>query len=177
MTPWGDVPNAQGLCGWTCRKDSTTEAPRHRELVEITSRFLIVLGTLPCVSVDCPGPATHRHWHTMPQDVINGSSPARLKIMPTRNVVLTDHHEKIVTDLVRSGRYQNASEVLREGLRLVEAREAREATKLKSLQEAARLGFADLDEGRYRGVTDDELEAVIEALGREAAERVRDASR
>jgi antitoxin ParD1/3/4 len=97
--------------------------------------------------------------------------------MPTRNVVLTDHHEKIVTDLVRSGRYQNASEVLREGLRLVEAREAREATKLKSLQEAARLGFADLDEGRYRDVTDDELEAVIEALGREATERVRDASR
>lgn len=69
--------------------------------------------------------------------------------MPTRNVVLTAHHESIIEALVRSGRYQNASEVLREGLRLVEAREAREAAKLRAMQEAARLGIADLDEGRY----------------------------
>jgi antitoxin ParD1/3/4 len=38
--------------------------------------------------------------------------------MPTRNVVLTKHQEKIIKTLVRSGRYQNASEVVREGLRL-----------------------------------------------------------
>jgi antitoxin ParD1/3/4 len=44
--------------------------------------------------------------------------------MPTRNVVMTEHHESVIEALVSSGRYQNASEVLREGLRLVEAREA-----------------------------------------------------
>ena len=43
--------------------------------------------------------------------------------MPTRNVVLTDHQAHFVEQLVTSGRYQNASEVLREGLRLVERRE------------------------------------------------------
>ena len=69
--------------------------------------------------------------------------------MPTRNVVLTAHHESVIEALVRSGRYQNASEVLREGLRLIEAREVREAAQLKALQEAARLGLADLAEGRY----------------------------
>lgn len=42
--------------------------------------------------------------------------------MPTRNVVLTDHQAHFVEQLVASGRYQNASEVLREGLRLVERR-------------------------------------------------------
>ena len=42
--------------------------------------------------------------------------------MPTRNVVLTDHQASLVEHLVESGRYQNASEVLREGLRLVEQR-------------------------------------------------------
>lgn len=44
--------------------------------------------------------------------------------MATRNVVLTDHQEKLVNDLVSSGRYQNASEVLRAGLRLLEVEEA-----------------------------------------------------
>lgn len=57
--------------------------------------------------------------------------------MPTRNVVLTDHREE-----VKSGRYQNASEVLREGLRLIEMREAREAAKLEALRAAAQVGFA-----------------------------------
>ena len=60
--------------------------------------------------------------------------------MPTRNVVLTDRHQKIIDRLVRSGRYQNASEVLREGLRLVEQREAEDAAKLVALREAARAG-------------------------------------
>jgi len=44
--------------------------------------------------------------------------------LPTRNVVLTDYQAELVEQLVASGRYQNASEVLRDGLRLVETREA-----------------------------------------------------
>ena len=44
--------------------------------------------------------------------------------MPTRNVVLTDHQANVVEQLVSSGRYQNASEVLRDGLRMIETREA-----------------------------------------------------
>jgi putative addiction module CopG family antidote len=39
--------------------------------------------------------------------------------VPTRNVVLTDYQADLVERLVSSGRYQSASEVLREGLRLV----------------------------------------------------------
>ncbi|MFZ3238497.1 MAG: type II toxin-antitoxin system ParD family antitoxin [Stellaceae bacterium] len=70
--------------------------------------------------------------------------------MPTRNLVLTAHHESVVRALVRSGRYQNASEVLREGMRLVEALKACEAARLRALQEAARTGLADLAEGRAR---------------------------
>lgn len=91
--------------------------------------------------------------------------------MPTRNVVLTDYHEKFITALVSSGRYQNASEVLREGLRLIGEREAREAARLTALQAAAQAGFADLDEGRWRDVTDADLGAVIGDLGSRAAAR------
>ncbi|WP_407491803.1 type II toxin-antitoxin system ParD family antitoxin [Pseudooceanicola sp. MF1-13] len=44
--------------------------------------------------------------------------------MATRNVVLTDQQENLVNQLVASGRFQNASEALRAGLRLLEAEEA-----------------------------------------------------
>jgi antitoxin ParD1/3/4 len=70
--------------------------------------------------------------------------------MPTRNVVLTDRQKKLIDRLVGSGRYQNASEVLREGLRLVEQREAEDAAKLKVLRKAADAGFAALDRGEFK---------------------------
>ena len=44
--------------------------------------------------------------------------------MATRNVVLTDAQSELVDWLVSSGRYRNASEVLRAGLRLLEQEEA-----------------------------------------------------
>ncbi|ASG19782.1 type II toxin-antitoxin system ParD family antitoxin [Nitrospirillum viridazoti] len=89
--------------------------------------------------------------------------------MPTRNVVLTDHHEQVIEDLVRSGRYQNASEVLRAGLRLIEREEAQHEAKLKALREAAEAGHRELDEGRFDEVMDGDLEEYIAVLGREAA--------
>ncbi len=69
--------------------------------------------------------------------------------MPTRNVVLTEHQANLVEQLVTSGRYQNASEVLREGLRLVEQREAEDAYRLQALQSAANAGIADIEAGRF----------------------------
>lgn len=68
--------------------------------------------------------------------------------MPTRNVVITDHQAALVERLVTEGRYQNASEVLREGLRLVEEREKDEAARLDFLRQAAAAGDADLAAGR-----------------------------
>jgi antitoxin ParD1/3/4 len=50
--------------------------------------------------------------------------------------VLTKQQADLVEALVRSGRYQNASEVLRAGLRLLERREAEEEAKLASLRGA-----------------------------------------
>ena len=69
--------------------------------------------------------------------------------MPTRNVVLTDHQNLFVEQLVSSGRYQNASEVLREGLRLVERIEQENAARLSALKKAIRVGEMDLEAGRY----------------------------
>ena len=89
--------------------------------------------------------------------------------MPTRNVVLSDHQHDLVEALVLSGRYQNASEVLREGLRLIEERERIEQAKLKALRQAARQGWADVSAGRYTDVADDQLEDFVGQLGRHVA--------
>lgn len=74
--------------------------------------------------------------------------------MPTRNIVLTDRQETLIDALVKSGRYQNASEVLREGLRLVENREVEEASKLAALREAAQLGLSDFERGAFKEFAD-----------------------
>ncbi|MCW5232433.1 type II toxin-antitoxin system ParD family antitoxin [Verminephrobacter eiseniae] len=92
--------------------------------------------------------------------------------MPTRNVVLSEHQQDFVETLVQSGRYQNASEVLREGLRLVERREQLEAAKLQALQQAAHTGWADVAAGRYTDVPDTRLEDFVGQLGQQAASRV-----
>lgn len=96
--------------------------------------------------------------------------------MPTRNVVLSEHQQRLVETLVQSGRYQNASEVLREGLRLVEERERREAAKLEALRQAVRQGWADVSAGRYADVADDQLEDFVGQLGRRAAKTAKTAS-
>ena len=96
--------------------------------------------------------------------------------MPTRNVVLSDHQHELVETLVQSGRYQNASEVLREGLRLIEERERIEEGKLKALKQAARQGWADVAAGRYADVSDDQLDDFVGQLGRRAARLAKTAS-
>ena len=70
--------------------------------------------------------------------------------MPTRNIVLTDSQAELIERLVNEGRYQNASEVMREGLRLVEDKEERAKAHLKALREAARIGIADIESGHCR---------------------------
>jgi antitoxin ParD1/3/4 len=87
-------------------------------------------------------------------------------IMPTRNVVLTDPQARFVEQLVESGRYQNASEVLREGLRLVQQRERTYTARLEALRDAVAVGVADIEAGRYETFDDPAaLESWVMALG------------
>jgi antitoxin ParD1/3/4 len=70
--------------------------------------------------------------------------------MPTRNVVLTDHQATFIEELVAGGRYQNASEVLREGLRLIEKREIEDALRLDALRSAVQVGLSDSAAGKFK---------------------------
>jgi len=92
--------------------------------------------------------------------------------MPTRNVVLTERQEELIDTLVKSGRYQNASEVLRDGLRLVEQREAEDEGKLRALRAAARVGVAALDRGEFKEFgTIEDLRAYLNDLSEKVISR------
>ncbi|MDD2882210.1 MAG: type II toxin-antitoxin system ParD family antitoxin [Rhodoferax sp.] len=98
------------------------------------------------------------HWMGWVIGIMCHTSIYRKAAMPTKNVVLTEHQAHFVENLVTSGRYQNASEVLREGLRLIEHRETEDQYRLTALKEAARIGIADINSGAYSSFTSaDEL--------------------
>lgn len=59
---------------------------------------------------------------------------------------LGERLEAVVNDLVANGRYNSKSEVLREGVRLVQEREA----SLARMYAAVDRGLADADAGRVR---------------------------
>ena len=68
--------------------------------------------------------------------------------MPTRNINLTEHLDRFVETGVTTGRYGNASEVVREGLRLLEQREQEDHAKLEWLRKAARRDLTRLIEAK-----------------------------
>ena len=68
--------------------------------------------------------------------------------MATRNVVLTDTQSSLVDRLVETGRYQNASEAMRAGLRLLEREESElDALRNQLLSGLAQAKAGDLAEG------------------------------
>ena len=82
--------------------------------------------------------------------------------MPT-SVALSPHFEAFVRQQVDSGRFNNVSEVVRAGLRLLENQEAEQAAKLQALREAIAVGLAsgpDLSEDEVF----DNLEARLQAM-------------
>ena len=71
------------------------------------------------------------------------------------SVDLGNQLETVVSQLVKTGRYNSRSEILREGVRLVQEREAR----LAALDAAIARGIADADAGRVH-----DLDAVAARL-------------
>ena len=67
--------------------------------------------------------------------------------MPTRNVNLTDELDRFVSAKIESGRYENASEVVRAALRALERDEQQHEAKLAALRAA-------IEEGDASGVSD-----------------------
>jgi antitoxin ParD1/3/4 len=145
-------------CSWVCGLDVALE--------------IVGIATEGIARIELPS-----HWHNLPLPVLRAFCPTvGASNMPTRNVVLSERQQEMVETLVLSGRYQNASEVLREGLRLIQERERIGEAKLKALKQAARQGWADVSAGRYVDIADAQLEDFVGQLGRRAAQLAKTAS-
>jgi antitoxin ParD1/3/4 len=78
------------------------------------------------------------------------NSKIRAVAMPTRNVNLTDELDRFVAKKVKTGRYENASEVVRAGLRTLEREEQQFEAKLVALRAA-------IDEGDASGIAEGDI--------------------
>jgi antitoxin ParD1/3/4 len=88
------------------------------------------------------------------------------------NVSLTPELEQYITEKVESGLYHSASEVVREGLRLLRERDELHRQKVAELRKEIALGLDQAERGMV-STFDDQTLADIQAEGRKrlAAER------
>jgi antitoxin ParD1/3/4 len=93
--------------------------------------------------------------------------------MPTRNVSLTAVQDAFVEKIVKAGEYQNASEAVRDALRLLQQRRQENALKLKVLRAQVKAGVDALDRGDFVEVDDTDLDSFLEGLTARATERDR----
>ena len=84
--------------------------------------------------------------------------------MPTKNINLADHQASFIMTSVKLGRYKNASEVVRAGLRLLEQKEAEDAERLKALRRIADDSFGALDQGKFTTVGGDNVGAFFDRV-------------
>jgi antitoxin ParD1/3/4 len=77
--------------------------------------------------------------------------------MPTRNINLTGHYNDFVSISINSGRFKNASEVIRAGLRLLEEEESTKQEKLKALKAITEQAFNSMDKGDFSTLSFDQI--------------------
>lgn len=84
--------------------------------------------------------------------------------MPTRNVNLTAEQDAFVEEVVRAGKYQNASEAMRDAVRGLQQRLKTDELKLDLLRSQLRAGLDALDRGAFMEVDDADLDATLDSL-------------
>jgi antitoxin ParD1/3/4 len=84
--------------------------------------------------------------------------------MPTRNVSLTPQQDAFVAKMVKTGEYQNASEAIRDALRVLQLRRKEDALKLKALREQLAVGIEELERGEFTEIEGADLENYMAEL-------------
>jgi len=84
--------------------------------------------------------------------------------MPTRNISLTNEQDAFIEKVVETGEYQNASEAVRDALRVLQQRRREDALKLKALRMQIKAGVEALDRGEFAEINDADLQGYLEEL-------------
>ncbi|MFN4091024.1 MAG: type II toxin-antitoxin system ParD family antitoxin [Alphaproteobacteria bacterium] len=84
--------------------------------------------------------------------------------MPTRNVNLTAELDAFVEEVVRTGKYQNASEAMRDAVRALQQRLQIDELKLDLLRTQIEVGLEALERGAFSEVDDADLDATLDSL-------------
>jgi antitoxin ParD1/3/4 len=93
--------------------------------------------------------------------------------MPTRNISLTAEQDAFVQEVVEAGEYQNASEAIRDALRVLQQRRREDSLKLRVLRAQIKAGIDALERGDFTEVEDSDLEGYLEGLTMPTAKRAR----
>jgi antitoxin ParD1/3/4 len=88
-----------------------------------------------------------------------------MRSMKAMNVSLTPELEKYVSGKVQGGMYHSASEVIREGLRLLKEKDELHQKKLEDLRREIQIAIDQADRGQVKPLTD-ELVQDIKDRGR-----------
>ena len=84
-----------------------------------------------------------------------------LEYMPTRNISLTPEQDAFVEKIVEAGEYQNASEAVRDALRVLQQRRREDELKLKALRAQLEVGVEALDRGDFVELDEAEIEHYL----------------
>ena len=87
------------------------------------------------------------------------------------NVSLTAELDRYVTEKVESGLYHSASEVIREGLRLLKEQDALRQARLRQLGEEIDLASEQIENGRYREFSAQELPTLAQEIKTKGRQR------
>lgn len=88
------------------------------------------------------------------------------------NISLTPELEQMVQEKVRSGMYHSASEVIREGLRLLKEQDAIKALRTAQLRKEIDLGISQVERGQFTDYNTDELQSLAEEIKAEGRRRL-----
>ena len=93
--------------------------------------------------------------------------------MPTRNISLTPEQDAFVDSVVKAGEYQNASEAVRDALRVLQQRRREDVLKLKALRMQIKAGVEALERGDFIEVDAEDLEGYLDGLTAASGTRAR----
>jgi antitoxin ParD1/3/4 len=93
--------------------------------------------------------------------------------MPTRNTSLTPEQDAFIKEAVKSGEYQNASEAVRDALRVLQQRRREDALKLEALRRQIDAGIDALARGEFTEIDDTDLDTYFDVLAARSGKRAR----